>query len=210
MKQYHTPKSINLINPKASSFSKRLKSGWGYHYNYPSGGKIISEKFNKLAMLVPEAEIEGLGYTYKSKRSEELTNLVSKLKGERQLRAAKILNKYKLSKSISGATTRTAFGGSSILAKGRGAIKGIGNAKRVGILAGAMLSVGAALAAKKIYESKIGRTRVSGRATKKQTTGERKESIEFQKNGHWITIRGGKRIFVQDKKGAAYTKAKAK
>jgi predicted lipid-binding transport protein (Tim44 family) len=48
-------------------------------------------------------------------------------------------------------------------------------------------------------------------STKKQSSGKGQDAnINFTKEGHWITIRGGKRIFVQDKKGAAPTKAKAK
>lgn len=48
-------------------------------------------------------------------------------------------------------------------------------------------------------------------STKKQSSGKGQDAnINFTKEGHWITIRGGKRIFVQDKKGVASAEAKVK
>jgi hypothetical protein len=118
---------------------------------------------------------------------------------------------YKAARIQSAGKTGAALGKAGIAAS-KYSSKAVGKAlSHPGILAGAMLSVGAALVAKKVYESKTGRTRVAGSATKKQSSGKGQDAnINFTKEGHWITIRGGKRIFVQDKKGAAYTKAKAK
>jgi len=103
-----------------------------------------------------------------------------------------------------------------------GGILGAAIAGTAGAAAG--IGVGASLASRKKGDNLLKRgvrALTSGSPSHQMLSGEaRKERNQYKKEGwtkegkkgegRWVTIRGGKRIFIQDKKGGAPTKAKAK